>query len=140
MPLQVLQPEKDIKRYNYVVNFWTSLLAIVIIGALFAVTIGFSKSLVNSMIAYKLVESNKSFYYIVMALPLFPFVFLVLYIVKFIKVVMNKVNKPKKLESELNKSSQNYNTPKNKEEKEQVLPTPNVIEKKVENNDIEELF
>lgn len=136
--------EKDIKRYNYVVNFWTSLAAIVIVGALFAITIGFSRSLINSLIAYKLVESNKSFYYIVMALPLFPFIFLILYVTKFIKVVMNKVSKTKKLDKNLdieqNDSRINYNPSKMDEQNKQVLPKPSVVEKKVENNDIEELF
>lgn len=82
--------EKDIKRYNYVTNFWTCLLANVIIGGLLAITIGFSISITNSMVVYHLVENNKTFYYIVMALPLFPLAFLILYIVKFIKVVLSK--------------------------------------------------
>ena len=37
--------QQDIKKYNYLVEFWTTLLAILIIGALFAITIGFSMSL-----------------------------------------------------------------------------------------------
>lgn len=82
--------EKDIKRYNYVTNFWTCLLANVVIGGLLAITIGFSVSITNSMVVYHLVEDNRTFYYIVMALPLFPLAFLILYIVKFIKVVLTK--------------------------------------------------
>jgi len=82
--------EKDINRYNYVTNFWTCLLANVVIGGLLAITIGFSVSITNSMVVYHLVDENRTFYYIVMALPLFPLAFLILYLVKFIKVVLNK--------------------------------------------------
>ncbi len=82
--------EKDINRYNYVTNFWTCLLANVVIGGLLAITIGFSVSITNSMVVYHLVDENRTFYYIVMALPLFPLAFLILYIVKFIKVVLSK--------------------------------------------------
>lgn len=82
--------EEDIKRYNYVTNFWSCLLANVIIGALLAITIGFSVSITNSMAVYHLIDDNRTFYYIVMALPLFPLVFLLLYIFKFIKVVLSK--------------------------------------------------
>lgn len=82
--------EKDINRYNYVTNFWTCLLANVVIGGLLAITIGFSVSITNSMVVYHLVDDNRTFYYIVMALPLFPLAFLILYIVKFIKVVLSK--------------------------------------------------
>lgn len=89
--------EKDIQRYNYVTNFWTCLLANVVIGGLLAITIGFSVSITNSMVVYHLVEDNRTFYYIVMALPLFPLAFLILYIVKFIKVVLSK-NKNRKEE------------------------------------------
>ena len=82
--------EKDINRYNYVTKFWTCLLANVVIGGLLAITIGFSVSITNSMVVYHLVDENRTFYYIVMALPLFPLAFLILYLVKFIKVVLNK--------------------------------------------------
>ena len=69
--------EKDINRYNYVTNFWTCLLANVVIGGLLAITIGFSVSITNSMVVYHLVDENRTFYYIVMALPLFPLAFLI---------------------------------------------------------------
>lgn len=95
--------EKDIKRYNYVVGFWSCLLAIVIIGALTAITIGFSKSLTDSMVAYDLVANNRMFYNIVKFLPLFPIVFLILYIGKFVRIVLHKAPKPKELEKELKK-------------------------------------
>lgn len=82
--------EEDINRYNYVTNFWSCLLANVIIGALLAITIGFSVSITNSMVVYHLVDDNRTFYYIVMALPLLPLIFLILYFVKFVKVVLTK--------------------------------------------------
>lgn len=158
--------EKDIKRYNYVVSFWTCLLAVVIIGALTAITIGFSKSLTDSMIAYDLVANNQVFYNIVKFLPLFPLVFLILYIVKFVGIVLHKTPKPKELDKELKKvqeqkenkeqevgnkiEAQKQEKKEEKIEKKEknsksndkdILPAPNIVlEKESAEEEIEELI
>lgn len=105
--------QKDIKRYNYLVEFWTTLLAIMVIGALLAVTIGFSISLSESIKLYNLVEGNEVIYYIVLATPLIPLLFLVIYIYRMIIVLINKPKKQKKIEVE----------------EQEIIPEPSVIEK-----------
>ncbi len=113
--------EKDIKKYNYLVEFWTTLLAIMVIGALLAVTIGFSISLSRAIEMYNLVKGNEVIYYIVLATPLVPLLFLVIYIYRIIVVLINKPKEEKKqivLEEE-------------------IVPEPSIVENK--NLDIEEV-
>ena len=105
--------QKDIQRYNYLVEFWTTLLAIMVIGALLAVTIGFSISLSESIKLYNLVEGNEVIYYIVSATPLIPLLFLVIYIYRMIIVLINKPKKQRKIEVE----------------EQEIIPEPSVIEK-----------
>ncbi len=105
--------QKDIQRYNYLVEFWTTLLAIMVIGALLAVTIGFSISLSESIKLYNLVEGNEVIYYIVLATPLIPLLFLVIYIYRMIIVLINKPKKQRKIEVE----------------EQEIIPEPSVIEK-----------
>ena len=105
--------QKDIQRYNYLVEFWTTLLAIMVIGALLAVTIGFSISLSESIKLYNLVEENEVIYYIVLATPLIPLLFLVIYIYRMIIVLINKPKKQRKIEVE----------------EQEIIPEPSVIEK-----------
>lgn len=107
--------QKDIKRYNYLVEFWTTLLAIMVIGALLAVTIGFSISLSESIKLYNLVKGNEVIYYIVLATPLIPLLFLVIYIYRMIIVLINKPKKQKKIEVE----------------EQEIIPEPNIVEKNV---------
>ncbi len=112
---------KDIKKYNYLVEFWTTLLAIMVIGALLAVTIGFSISLSRAIEMYNLVKGNEVIYYIVLATPLVPLLFLVIYIYRIIVVLINKPKEEKKqmvLEEE-------------------IVPEPSIVENK--NLDIEEV-
>ena len=82
--------KKDIEHYNYLVEFWTTLLAILVIGGLFAITIGFAISLTNTIKNYDLVETYKIIYYLVLATPLVPFFFLVYYIYRIVVTVSNK--------------------------------------------------
>lgn len=88
--------ERDIKKYNYLVEFWTTLLAIMVIGALLAVTIGFSISLSKAIEMYNLVKGNEVIYYIVLATPLVPLLFLIIYIYRIIIVLINKPKEEKK--------------------------------------------
>ena len=92
--------KEDIKRYNYVVEFWTTLLAILIIGALFAVTVGFALSLSDTIEMYNLVEGNEIIYYLVLGTPLIPLIFLVAYAYRFINVLLSKPKSEKKIVKE----------------------------------------
>lgn len=92
--------KQDIKRYNYLVEFWTTFLAILIIGSLSAVTIGFSVSLSNTIRMYNLVKGNEVIYYLVICSPLIPLLFLVIYIYKMIIVLLNKPKKQREIAKE----------------------------------------
>lgn len=105
--------KKDIKRYNYLVEFWTTLLAIMIIGALSAVTVGFSVSLSRSIKMYNLVEGNEFIYYMVLLVPVVPLIFLCVYIYRIIIVLINKPTKEKNVEIS----------------KDEIVPEPSVIDK-----------
>lgn len=92
--------KKDIKRYNYLVEFWTTFLAILIIGSLFAVTVGFAVSLSDAIRMYNLVEGHEVIYYLVLGCPLIPLLFLVVYIYRMIIVLLSKPKKEKELVKE----------------------------------------
>lgn len=93
--------QQDIKKYNYLVEFWTTLLAILIIGALFAITIGFSMSLSKAIEMYDLVKGNEIIYYLVLVTPIIPLIFLAIYIYRMIIVILNKPKEtPKKLNAD----------------------------------------
>lgn len=89
--------KKDIERYNYLVEFWTTLLAILIVGGLFAVTLGFSISLSNTIRMYDLVKGHELIYYLVLATPILPLVFLIVYVYKIILTVINKPSENDKI-------------------------------------------
>ena len=101
--------KKDIKRYNYLVELWTTLLAMLIIGSLFAVTIGFAISFSNSIKMYNLVEGNEAIYYLAICSPLLPLLFLVIYIYRMIVIILSKPKKQKEIA------------------KEDIVPEPNAI-------------
>ena len=114
--------KENIKRYNYIVDFWTTLLAILIIGALFAVTIGFSLSLSASIKMYNLIKGHELIYYLVLITPIIPFIFLIGYIYRIIVIM---INKPKKEEV--------------KEEIEEYVPEPNNFNYVEDENNNEEI-
>lgn len=111
--------EKDVKKYNYLVEFWTTLLAIMVIGALLAVTIGFSISLSRAIEMYNLVKGNEVIYYIVLATPLVPLLFLIIYIYRIIVVLINKPKEEKK-----------QMVPE-----EEIVPEPSIVENNVLNTE-----
>lgn len=116
--------KQDIKRYNYLVEFWTTFLAILIIGSLFAVTVGFAISLSDAIKMYNLVEGHEPIYYLVICSPLIPLLFLVIYIYRMIIVLLNKPKKQRELAKE-----------------EDIVPEPSAIveEHKEDLNENEEL-
>ncbi len=85
----------DIDKYNYIIDLWTTLLAIVVVAALFAVTLGFSISLTNTIKLYDLVNGHEIIYYLVLIVPVIPLIFLFIYLYKFIVTLINKPNKKK---------------------------------------------
>lgn len=80
----------NIEKYNYVIDLWTTLIAIVVVGALLAVTLGFSLSLTNTIKSLNLIEGHELIYYIVLITPIVPGIFLLIYIYKFILTLANK--------------------------------------------------
>lgn len=116
--------KQDMQRYNYLVEFWTTFLAILIIGSLFAVTVGFAISLSNAIRMYNLVEGHEVIYYLVICSPLIPLLFLVIYIYRMIIVLLSKPKKQKELVS-----------------KEEIVPEPSAIveEKEPEIEEVESI-
>ncbi len=112
--------KKDIKLYNYLVEFWTTLLAIMVIGSLSAVTIGFSVSLSKSIKMYNLVEGHEIIYYMVLLVPVIPLIFLCVYAYRIIIVLINKPKKEKNIEIP----------------QDEIVPEPSVIEKDELDNNI----
>lgn len=107
--------KQDMQRYNYLVEFWTTFLAILIIGSLFAVTVGFAISLSNAIRMYNLIEGHEVIYYLVICSPLIPLLFLVIYIYRMIIVLLSKPKKQKELVS-----------------KDEIVPEPSAIVEKKE--------
>lgn len=89
----------DIEKYDYVVELWTTILAIVIICGLFIVTLGFSWSLSHVIKANELVKNNEIIYYLVITTPSIPFCFFVLYIYRVYDIVSEYKQKHKTLEN-----------------------------------------
>ncbi len=104
----------NIEKYNYIIDLWTTLLAIAIIGGLFAVTLGFSLSLTNTIRSYDLIKGHEVVYYIVLSTPVVPLIFLFIYLYRFIVTVYNK---PKTEEKNENKQ-ESEETQKTEEYKE----------------------
>lgn len=115
--------KKDIKKYNYIVDFWTTFIAIWIIGALFAVTVGFSISLTRAMVMYKLVEANQLVYYLILATPLVPLLFLAIYMYRITVILINKPN----------------NETKNQINEEDMVPQPSYVSIDEQSTDKEEI-
>lgn len=75
---------KNTDFYNYTMEYYASLLAMVIVGILLAVVSGFSISFTQTMRIKDIVVGNEGIYYILMLIPTIPLTFLLYYIRKFI--------------------------------------------------------
>ena len=139
----------DIERYKYITNLWTNVLAIFVIGGLFALCIGFSMSVISSMQENDLVSTNQGLYYLFLCTPFVPLIFLLVYLVRFMKTIKYRPRKNKKVENQIleEKIDDIKNEPVMEEKKEVVeeqqkehgvLPAPIIVEEKQEI--IEELF
>lgn len=85
--------ETNRDRYNYIMNLYPSILAIIIVGILFAIVAGFAISFTNTMRVNNLVNDNKIIYYIIIITPIIPLSFLLYYIRKLILLRTNKEQK-----------------------------------------------
>ncbi len=88
--------DHDAPQYNFVMDFWSSLIGIIVTGAILAIAVGFSFAMTEKMQEYGLVEEKKTLYYLLKYFIVLPFVFVVLYIIKFLKTIYYKPHKQKK--------------------------------------------
>lgn len=81
--------------YNFVMDFCSSLIGIIITGAILAIAVGFSFAMTEKMREYGLVEEKKALYYLLKYFIIIPFIFVVWYIVKFLKTIYYKPSRKK---------------------------------------------
>lgn len=92
--------KENIEKYNYIIDLWTTLLAIFVVSALFAITLGFSLSLTSTIRQFSLIEGHEIIYYLVLLTPAIPFLFFIIYLYKLIITVANKPKKHKEKNKE----------------------------------------
>lgn len=80
-----LRKDKDVNRTNYVINYWTSFVGVFIASVLLSVSIGYGVAFTNLVRDYNAINENVFFYYFFMVFPIIPFVFLIIYIRKFLR-------------------------------------------------------
>lgn len=79
-----LKKDKDINQTNYAINYWTNVLGILVTAILLSVSIGFALSFTQTVRDLNAIEENAFLYYFFMVFPFIPFIFLIVYIRKFI--------------------------------------------------------
>ncbi len=82
--------DKDQRRKNYVISFWSSVIGILFGAVLLSVSIGFVMALVRRVNTLGLVVSNQIFYTLFCCFPVIPFIFLLSFIRKFLKTLKYK--------------------------------------------------
>lgn len=87
--------DHDDPHYNFVMDFWSSLIGIIVTGAILAIAVGFSVAMTEKMREYGLVEEKKILYYLLKYFVILPFIFVFWYIVKFLKTIYYKPRKQK---------------------------------------------
>lgn len=113
--------DHDSPRYNFVMNFWSSLIGIVVTGAILAIAVGFSIAMTEKMHEYHLVEEKKMLYYLLKYFIVIPFVFVVWYVVKFLKTIYYKPKREKNVSALSNASHEVQNSIPVEEAKEQAI-------------------
>ncbi len=88
---------KDSNKTNYVLNYWGDVLGIVFSTILLSVSVGFAAALMKTLRDLNAISENIVFYYAFALFPIIPFIFMYLYIKKFIR----NINKREKLEEEM---------------------------------------
>lgn len=76
--------DKNSPLYNYSMEYYSSILAMGIVGVLLAVVTGFSFSFIHTMEIKNLVSNNQMIYYAFMLLPILPLSFFIYYLRRFI--------------------------------------------------------
>ena len=85
-----LRKNKDINHTNYVINYWTSFIGIFIASILLSISIGYVAAFTKLVNDYNALDDNIFFYYFFMIFPIIPFIFLIIYIRKFIRNLKNQ--------------------------------------------------
>ena len=88
---------QDSNKTNYVLNYWGDVLGIVFSTILLSVSVGFAAALMKTLRDLNAISENIVFYYAFALFPIIPFIFMYLYIKKFIR----NINKKEKLEEEM---------------------------------------
>ncbi len=99
--------DHDDPHYNFVMDFWSSLIGIIITGTILAIAVGFSVAMTEKMQEYGLVEEKKMLYYLLKYFIVIPFIFVIWYIVKFLKTIYHKPKKKKAALEPLNNVTTN---------------------------------
>lgn len=82
--------DKDPNKRNYVINYWSNVMGIIFASILLSVSIGYVLAFTENLRNINAVEENQVLYYFFMFFPVFPFVFLIYYIGKFISNIKKK--------------------------------------------------
>lgn len=81
---------KDDNRTNFVINYWSNVMGIILTAILLSISIGFALAFTHKVNELNAIEENKTLYYFFIAFPTFPLVFLIYYISKFIINIRKK--------------------------------------------------
>lgn len=95
-----LNKNKDENRTNFVINYWSNVMGIILTAILLSVSIGFTLAFTQNVRDLNAIEENKVFYYFFMVFPTFPLVFLIYYISKFVINIRKKEKLDEKSEVE----------------------------------------
>ena len=101
-----LNKDKDINQTNYAINYWTNVLGILVTAILLSVSIGFALSFMQTVRDLNAIEENAFLYYFFMVFPIIPFIFLIVYIRKFI-VNMKRKEKLDELDKDVEEENTN---------------------------------
>lgn len=90
--------KKDKEQVQVKKEAYSALLAILVVGVLLAIVIGFSVTFTSILKSRNLIKGNEIIYYFIFITPLIPFTFLVYYIRKLVQVIVKEKNKLKEEE------------------------------------------
>ncbi len=82
--------DKDQQRKNYVISFWSSVIGVLFGAILLSVSIGFVIALIKRVNTQGLVVNNQFLYTLFCCFPVVPFIFLIIFIRRFLKTLKQK--------------------------------------------------
>lgn len=131
---------KNKKNSSRIIDLFTSLLSIVITSLLLVIVINFSLSFIETMKSKGLVEGNEIIYYLILFIPIIPFLFLIYCIVKFAKAIALG-HQEEIINDEIKNQEQEENQVVSNEEKMDgfTIATTPMEEPKNENNSIDKI-